>query len=209
MRSLSLYQLGIPQIEFCKNVVRLILLHVSYLPRTLTRGYFELPLAWHHSPKVPYMLVPKATHTAGTPPQVCGRSWESIIIPYVCYCGERATVRSNGCIYRSNCYNIHAHKGSHQLFGFLLWQGCYNGHHGAAHYIALLFSHISFVLKISYIQLSRNIGKDFTSLYIPWLFFIENGTWFRGNFLNIFLWYVNLFLYQCGQLFHLPLLLLQ
>ena len=98
----------------------------------------------------------EAANIAGTPPQVCGRSWESIIIPYVCYCGERATVRSNGCIYRSNCYNIHVHKGSHQLFGFLFWQGCYNGHHGAAHYIALLFSHISFVLKISYIQLSRN-----------------------------------------------------
>ena len=113
----------------------------------------------YNSPTVPYVLVPKATHTAGTPPQVCGRSWESIIIPYVCYCGERTTVRSNGCIYRSDCCNTHAHKGSHQLFGFLFWQVCYSGHHGDAHYIALLFSHISFVLKISYIRLSRNMGK--------------------------------------------------
>ena len=101
----------------------------------------------------------EAANIAGTPPQVCGRSWESIIIPYVCYCGERTTVRSNGCIYRSDCCNTHAHKGSHQLFGFLFWQVYYNSHHGDAHYVALLFSHISFVLKIPYIQLSRNWGK--------------------------------------------------
>lgn len=76
MKSLSLYQLGIPQIELYKNVVRLIIIiHVSYLPRTLTRGYFELPLAWHHSPIIPIALsLQEATHTTGTPPQVCGRS---------------------------------------------------------------------------------------------------------------------------------------
>ena len=75
MKSLSLYQLGIPQIELYKNVVRLIIIHVSYLPRTLTRGNFELPLAWHHSPIIPIALsLQEATHTTGTPPQVCGRS---------------------------------------------------------------------------------------------------------------------------------------
>ena len=75
MKSLSLYQLGIPQIELCKNMVCLSILYVSYLPRTLTRGYFELPLAWHHSPIIPIALsLQEATHTTGTPPQVCGRS---------------------------------------------------------------------------------------------------------------------------------------
>lgn len=49
-------------------MVCLSILYVSYLPRTLTRGYFELPLAWHHSPIIPIALsLQEATHTTGTP----------------------------------------------------------------------------------------------------------------------------------------------
>ena len=40
----------------------------------------------------------EAANIAGTPPQVCGRSWESIIIPYVCHRNNRANGWSNGCI---------------------------------------------------------------------------------------------------------------
>ena len=64
----------------------------------------------------------EAANIAGTPPQVCGRSWESIIIPDVCRRINRANGWSNGCIYRSDCA-MHCH-------------------HGAAHYVALPFGHI-------------------------------------------------------------------
>ncbi|WP_207637053.1 hypothetical protein [Desulfosporosinus sp. OT] len=52
-------------------------------------------------------------------------------------------------------------KSLYQLFCFLVLQEHYSNHHGDAHYVALLFSHISFVLKILCMKLSRCMGEDF------------------------------------------------
>lgn len=50
-----------------------------------------------------------------------------------------------------------------QSFCFLILQEHYSNHHGDAHYVALLFSHISFVLKIPCMKLSRYMGADFSA----------------------------------------------
>lgn len=51
----------------------------------------------------------------------------------------------------------------YQSFCFLILQEHYSNYHGDAHYVALLFSHISFVLKIPCMKLSRYIGGDFSA----------------------------------------------
>ncbi len=61
---------------------------------------------WHGIIAPQYRLalsLQEATNIAGTPPQVCGRSWESIIIIYVCHRTNRAAEWSNVAFYRSGC----------------------------------------------------------------------------------------------------------
>jgi len=88
----------------------------------------------------------EATNIAGTPPQVCGRSWESIIITYVCHRTNRAIDWSNGCILSLWLCNAHPY-----ILLSIIMQEHYSNRHGDAHYVALPFSHIRSVLKIPYI----------------------------------------------------------
>ena len=124
MRSLSQYHIEAHHILRYAKMWCALCTHLPYLPRTQAKGDI-LSCHWLDIIAPQYrsaLSLQEAANIAGTPPQVCGRSWESIIIPDVCHRINRANGWSNGCIYRSDCA-MHCH-------------------HGAAHYVALPFGHI-------------------------------------------------------------------
>ena len=89
-----------PQITLCINVVCLVFMFmclICHAPRQgdiLSCHWLDIIAPQYRSA----LSLQEAANIAGTPPQVCGRSWESIIITYVCHRTNRATNWSNGCI---------------------------------------------------------------------------------------------------------------
>jgi len=106
--------------------------HVPYLPRTQAKGDI-LSCHWLDIIAPQYrsaLSLQEAANITGTPPRVCGRSWESIIIPDVCHRTTMPTVALMAAFHRSDCLNLSS------------WR---------CPLAALLFSHTGFVLKIPYI----------------------------------------------------------
>ena len=100
MRSLSQYHIEAHHILRYAKMWCALCTHVPYLPRTQARGDI-LSCHWLDIIAPQYrsaLSLQEAANIAGTPPQVCGRSWESIIIPDVCHRTNRANGWSNGCI---------------------------------------------------------------------------------------------------------------
>ena len=100
MRSLSQYHIEAHRILRYAKMWCALCTHVPYLPRTQAKGDI-LSCHWLDIIAPQYrsaLSLQEAANIAGTPPQVCGRSWESIIIPYVCHRNNRANGWSNGCI---------------------------------------------------------------------------------------------------------------
>ena len=109
MRSLSQYHIEAHHILRYAKMWCALCTHVPYLPRTQAKGDI-LSCHWLDIIAPQYrsaLSLQEAANIAGTPPQVCGRSWESIIIPDTCYSGERPTVRVTACIYRLTLWNPH------------------------------------------------------------------------------------------------------
>ena len=148
MRSLSQYHIEAHHILRYAKMWCALCTHVPYLPRTQAKGDI-LSCHWLDIIAPQYrsaLSLQEAANITGTPPQVCGRSWESIIITYVCHRTNRATDWSNGCILSLWLCNAHPY-----ILLSIIMQEHYSSRHGDAHYVALPFSHIRSVLKIPYI----------------------------------------------------------
>lgn len=118
--------------------------YLPYLPRTPGKGDI-LSCCWHsyHSPTVPWLVLSKATHTAGTPSVLivsrAKRIEVSLFLMWV-IADEFATLGLTAHFIAPKVFNSPPHTA---IMAMPVKSLC-------------LSAHISNVLKISYIQLSRN-----------------------------------------------------